>query len=146
MQDWTAGYVAEIGYTHGYYHELNPLRARLAFANAGVVFPEISTACELGFGQGLSVNMHAAGSAVQWHGTDFNPAQAAFARDLAAASGAAAHLRDDAFAEFANRADLPDFDYIGLHGIWSWINDQNGRWMESSPLLCTCYALLAMAP
>ena len=28
----------------------------------------------------------------------------------------------------------------------SWINDQNGRWMESSPLLCTCYALLAMAP
>lgn len=125
MQDWTAGYVAEIGYTHGYYHELNPLRARLAFANAGVVFPEISTACELGFGQGLSVNMHAAGSAVQWHGTDFNPAQAAFARDLAVASGAAAHLRDDAFAEFANRADLPDFDYIGLHGIWSWINDQN---------------------
>jgi len=20
---------------------------------------------------------------------------------------------------------LPDFDYIGLHGIWSWISDEN---------------------
>ena len=34
-QDWTAGYVAEIGYTHGYYPELNPLQARLALLDAG---------------------------------------------------------------------------------------------------------------
>ena len=27
----------------------------------------------------------------------------------------------------------------------SWLNDQNGRWMESSKLLCTAYALLALA-
>ncbi|MBL8751721.1 MAG: terpene cyclase/mutase family protein [Planctomycetes bacterium] len=27
----------------------------------------------------------------------------------------------------------------------SWRNDQNGRWMESSALLCTAYALLALA-
>ena len=26
MTDWTAGYVADIGYTYGYYTELNPLR------------------------------------------------------------------------------------------------------------------------
>ena len=30
MTDWTAGYVADIGYTYGYYTELNPLRVRLA--------------------------------------------------------------------------------------------------------------------
>jgi len=35
MTDWTAGYVADIGYTYGYYQELNPLRARLALLNAG---------------------------------------------------------------------------------------------------------------
>jgi hypothetical protein len=29
MTDWTAGYVADIGYTYGYYTELNPLRVRL---------------------------------------------------------------------------------------------------------------------
>jgi hypothetical protein len=73
MIDWTAGYVADIGYTYAYYTELNPHRVRLAFLNQGLVFPAVVTACELGFGQGLSVNIHAAASVLQWHGTDFNP-------------------------------------------------------------------------
>ena len=125
MSDWTAGYVADIGYTYGYYTELNPLRIKLAFLNQGLVFPEVGSACELGFGQGLSVNCHAAASVAQWHGTDFNPSQASFAQELAAASGAGAKLYDQAFADFCHRPDLPDFDYIGLHGIWSWISDDN---------------------
>ncbi len=119
MSDWTSGYVADIGYTFGYYTELNPLRIRLAFLNQGLAFPEIGTACELGFGQGLSTNIHAAASTIQWSGTDFNPAQAAFAQELATASGANPLLVDNAFDEFLNRDDLPQFDYIGLHGIWS---------------------------
>jgi SAM-dependent methyltransferase len=125
MTDWTAGYVADIGYTFGYYTELNPLRARLALLNAGLVCPEFGSACELGFGQGLSANIHATASITQWHGTDFNPAQAGFAQELAAASGSGARLYDEAFADFANRADLPEFDFIGVHGIWSWISDEN---------------------
>ncbi len=125
MTDWTAGYVADIGYTFGYYNELNPLRLQLTFAQQGLAFPDVGTACELGFGQGLSANLHAAASVVQWHGTDFNPSQAGFAQELAAASGSGAKLYDEAFAEFACRADLPDFDFIGLHGIWSWISDEN---------------------
>lgn len=125
MSDWTSGYVADIGYTFGYYHELNPLRARLAILNSGLTYPEIGVACELGFGQGISVNMHAAASATSWFGTDFNPAQAGFAQELTAISGSDAKLYDDAFADFANRTDLPDFDFIGIHGIWSWISDKN---------------------
>jgi SAM-dependent methyltransferase len=125
MSDWTAGYVADIGYTFGYYPELNPQRMKLAFLNAGLVAPETGTACELGFGQGMSANIHAAASVTQWHGTDFNPSQAGFAQELAAASGSGAQLHDDAFADFCSRPDLPDFDYIGLHGIWSWISDAN---------------------
>lgn len=125
MTDWTAGYVADIGYTFGYYTELNPQRVRLAFLNQGLVFPEMGAACELGFGQGLSANIHAAASVTEWHGTDFNPSQAGFAQELACASGTGARLYDEAFAEFACRAELPDFDYIGLHGIWSWISDEN---------------------
>ena len=125
MSDWTSGYVADIGYTFGYYTELNPVNARLAFLNAGLVPPTEGVHCELGFGQGVSVNVHAAASASTWYGTDFNPAQAGFAQSLAQASGAAAHLVDQAFADFCNRADLPQFDSIGLHGIWSWISDEN---------------------
>lgn len=125
MSDWTAGYVTGIDYTYGYYTELNPLRVKLAFLNAGLVCPEFGTACELGFGQGMSTNIHAAASVTQWHGTDFNPAQAGFSQELAHASGADARLFDEAFADFAHRTDLPNFDYIGVHGIWSWISDAN---------------------
>jgi len=125
MSDWTAGYVADIGYTFGYYSELNPLRVRLAFINKSLIFPESGTACELGFGQGLSTNLHAAASITKWHGTDFNPSQAAFAQELSDISGSGAKLYDEAFLDFANREDLPEFDFIGLHGIWSWISDEN---------------------
>ncbi|HEX4334592.1 MAG TPA: class I SAM-dependent methyltransferase [Polyangiaceae bacterium] len=125
MSDWTSGYVADIGYTYGYYSALNPVRARLPFLNAGLALPVMRTACELGFGQGMSVNLHAAASATEWHGTDFNPSHAAFAQELAGASGSGAALHDAAFAEFCARPDLPDFDYIGLHGIWSWVSDEN---------------------
>jgi hypothetical protein len=125
MSDWTAGYVADIDYTHGYYSELNPLRARLALINAGFIAPRIRNACELGFGQGVSINVHAATSHTEWHGTDFNPTQAAFAQTLNDASGAGARLYDEAFETFFSRPDLPEFDYIGLHGIWSWISPEN---------------------
>jgi len=127
MSDWTSGYVADIGYTFGYYPELNPLRARLAFLDAGLVPPDNGTHCELGFGQGVSTNFHAAASGSTWYATDFNPAQAGFAQSLERVSGANAHLSDEAFADFCTRADLPDFDSIGLHGIWSWVSDENRR-------------------
>jgi len=125
MTDWTSGYVTDIGYTFGYYTDLNPLRIRLAFLNDRLVCPEIGSACELGFGQGLSVNIHAAASPARWYGTDFNPSHAGFAQELAFACGSEARLFDQAFADFCCRTDLPDFDYIGLHGIWSWISDEN---------------------
>lgn len=125
MSNWNEGYVSEIGYTYGYYTELNPLRINLAFLNAGLRIPKVGTACELGFGQGLSTCVHAAASTVSWFGTDFNPAQARFAQDLSDAAGVSTGLYDDSFAEFCSRTDLPDFDYIALHGIWSWISDDN---------------------
>jgi len=127
IDDWTSGYVADIGYTYGYYNELNPLNTRLACLNGGVTPPKIVNACELGFGQGVSVNVHAAASAVQWWGTDFNPAQAGFAQELAAGSGNRASLFDASFEEFCARPDLPEMDYVGLHGIWSWVSDENRK-------------------
>lgn len=124
--DWTAGYVADIGYSSQYYAELNPARLPIALLNAGYAPPRIRTACELGFGQGVSVNMHAAAQPdVEWYGNDFNPSHAAFAAGLAEAAGSKAHLTDQSFAEFFARDDLPDFDFIGLHGVWSWISDEN---------------------
>jgi len=131
MSDWNEGYITDIGYTYGYYTELNPLRARLALLAAGWAAPAMLSdgpACELGMGQGVSVNVHAAASGNTWYGTDFNPSQTAFAQELAGVSGVDAQgtrLFDEAFADFCQRTDLPDFSFIGVHGIWSWISDAN---------------------
>jgi len=127
MRNWTEGYPEGVDYIYGYQPGLNPLRIRLALLNVGIVSPVTMTACELGFGQGVSINLHAAASTTQWFGTDFNPAHVAFATDLAAASGAATNFSDQSFAEYCSRADLPDFDFIGVHGVWSWISDENRR-------------------
>lgn len=129
MTSWTGGYVAELDYTHGYYRELSPLLMQMAMLSkhqdhrAGRPFRYL----ELGFGQGLSLNIHAAACDGEFWGTDFNPSQAANARDLAAASGANVRILDDSFAELAARDDLPEFDIIALHGIWSWVSDETRR-------------------
>jgi hypothetical protein len=129
MSSWTSGYVAEIDYTHGYYREMSPSLLRLAMLNklqAHRVERPL-TYLELGFGQGLSLNIHAAANAGEFWGTDFNPTQASNAKELAAASGANTRVLDSSFAELARRDDLPEFDIIALHGIWSWISPENRR-------------------
>lgn len=113
---------------HGYHRHLNPGELRLAALAAGYApTPDDDDFryLELGFGPGVSVGFHAAATAGTYWGTDANPDHAERARALAAASGAQAHLSDDAFWEFAMRRDLPDFDYIALHGVWSWITDES---------------------
>lgn len=129
MDDWTSGYRADIGYIFGYYNELNPAYVRLALLNAGYDCPQINTACELGFGQGLSIIFHGAGSDTEWYGNDFIPEQAAFAESLAQHSGAKISLFDDSFEDFSRRSDLPKFDFIGLHGIWSWVSAENRKFI-----------------
>lgn len=126
--EWSAGYVTDVNYTFGYYSELNPHRAYLPLITSGYYPPTVATACELGFGQGLSVALHASVQPnIAWSGTDFNPAHACFAKSLVEAAGGSARLSDEAFAEFCGQSDLPDFDFIGLHGVWTWISDDNRR-------------------
>tara|TARA_E500000318_G_scaffold88124_1_gene85249 strand:- start:10681 stop:12207 length:1527 start_codon:yes stop_codon:yes gene_type:complete len=126
---WTEGYISGVDYTHGYYPELSPARLQFSALTEGYDVPEPASDAlsylELGFGQGLSVNIHAAATGGRFWGTDFNPTHAANAQGLAAASGAQLTALDDSFAELAARSDLPAFDIIALHGIWSWISDAN---------------------
>lgn len=127
MSSWSEGYISDIDYTHGYFAEINPQQIIMPFLMAGIAPPKINNACELGFGQGVSLNIHAAASDIKWYGTDFNPNQTLFARTLANKSGKFDDMviADQSFKEFCHRDDLPQFDYIGLHGIWSWISEEN---------------------
>lgn len=124
---WTQGYPTEIDYSTGYYPELSPIMLRFACLNAGVVLPPIEQLnyLELGFGRGVSLNIHAAACDARVWGNDFNPNHVAQANALRSAAGTDAKLLDDSFAELLHRPDLPEFDAIVLHGIWSWVSPQN---------------------
>ena len=130
MNSWNDGYFTDSTYTYGYYRELSPNFMRWCLLSKGLFAPEInenSCHCELGFGQGVSANIHAAATPGKFFGTDFNPAHAAMAKELAEAAGADAKFFEDSFEEFSKREDLPSFDSIGLHGIWSWISAENRK-------------------
>lgn len=128
MSNWASGYVTDIGYTHGYYAELNPLRLPLAFGGVGLLSPQVKNVCELGFGQGVSLAMHATTQHnVTYWGTDFNPSHALHAQNLMNEAGVHANIFDQSFEEFCTRDDLPEFECIYMHGIWSWISESNCR-------------------
>ena len=130
MNDWTDGYVTEVDYTYGFYKEMAPTTMRYALLAAGLEAPPIDkfNYCELGFGQGAGLNLLAAANPQgDFWGTDFNPAHASGAMQLAADAGLTnLHAFDDSFEQFAAR-DLPKFDYITLHGVWSWVGAENCR-------------------
>ncbi|MEE1657968.1 class I SAM-dependent methyltransferase [Microvirga sp. CF3062] len=132
MANWSAGYVVDVEYTHGFYQELTPSLLGFLALLQGIQAPDLGSSlayCELGCGQGFSTNLLAAANPhIQFHATDFNPGHIVGAQSLAQAGGLQnAHFYDDSFADFLDRSDLPDFDFICLHGIYSWISPENRK-------------------
>jgi SAM-dependent methyltransferase len=126
---WNEGYVAEINYTYGFYGELSPLKLALATTLKSVHSPKINQSfnyCELACGRGYSTNLLASAYPhAQFYANDFNPSQIMEAKTLAEEAGTKnVHFFDDSFGEFINQ-DLPSFDFIVLHGIYSWITPEN---------------------
>jgi len=128
--DWNEGCFTDVGYTYGYYREISPVFQRFCLLLNGFASPASgadANHCELGFGQGVSINIHAASNPGHYIGTDFNPSHAAHASSLAGACGNRARLYDDSFEQLLNRDDLPLFDSISLHGIWTWVSRDNHK-------------------
>lgn len=128
MINWNLGYVSDLEYTYGFYPELTPSLLELAMLATKRPIGEVARPiayCELGCGQGLSMNLLAAANPhIEFHATDFNPAQIAGARRLAAeAELPNVTFYDTSFSDFADETGLPEqFDIIALHGIYSWVN------------------------
>jgi hypothetical protein len=132
MNDWSSGYVTDVGYLQVLYRELTPSILHLSALAAGFVAPDPNAPlkyCELGCGHGFSANLLAAASPqIEFHAMDFNPGFIHGARLLAQAAGTAnVHFHEKSFAEFAVDRDLPEFDIIALHGVYSWISSENRR-------------------
>lgn len=129
MDDWTDGYATEIPYSVNHFPEMAPAHLNLALLHLGRAAPSLEQAftyLELGFGQGLGLNMLAATHPQgQFFGNDFMPAHVQGAQRLAEHAGLSnLHLFEDSFAQLLTR-DLPPMDYIVLHGVYTWVNDEN---------------------
>ena len=129
--EWTQGYVADIEYIHGFYPELAPEQLAMAALLRGIKPPTLEegfTYFELGCGQGDSLNLLAACNPQgRFYGNDFNPTHVAGAQTLADTAGLKnVTILEKSFQELQSM-DLPRFDFICLHGIYSWINTENRR-------------------
>ena len=125
---WNEGYFTEDTYTYGYYRDISPFYQQYCLLTHGYdvrITDENTCHCELGYGQGVSVNIHAAAVPGHWVGTDFNPAHTSHANLLCEAAQTDAQFSECSFAEMLERKNMPMFDSISLHGIWSWISQEN---------------------
>ncbi len=132
--DWAHGYRTDIEYVSNFYATLNPDQLLLKTVLSGFrpPAPVVATApgarqityCELGFGQGVTLNYMAARDPDgHYYGIDHNPIHAANARALADAAGLDnLTIIEESFSDLET-LDLPDFDIVVLHGVYSWITD-----------------------
>lgn len=132
--DWTAGYASDVEYTAGFYREQSPAALNFACVLNGIEPVDTSrtfTYFELGFGRGLTANILAAAHANgRFWAADFNPAHVAGARQLASDAGLSnLTLLENSFEDLAEgRVEgLPQFDFITLHGIYTWVTAENRR-------------------
>jgi SAM-dependent methyltransferase len=132
---WTKGYRTDLQYTFGLYPFLNPDLLFLTSLLRGVAPPTAVvsggtrnrrslTYCELGCGQGLTLNFLAARDPDgQYFGIDYNPNQISNARNFAkAAKLENVRFLEESFADL-NDVTIPDCDVMVMHGIWTWIEE-----------------------
>jgi SAM-dependent methyltransferase len=131
---WSEGYVVDLDYTHGYFRDLSPAYLRFAALLGGVAADEAPayTYYELGCGNGYSTALHAATNPLaRFCGVDFNPTHIHSAQKLAQQAGLGnVRFLEKSFGELLEM-ELEDADLITLHGVWSWVGDeQRGQVLE----------------
>lgn len=125
VSDRADGYVTELPYTPGYHEGLDPGFVTHRLRELGFAVPPIRRACELGFGRGINLAVHAVAGTAQWWGNDLLREHVEGVRALTGGLTDRLQVTAETFAEFFVRADLPIFDFIGLHGVWSWVSADN---------------------
>lgn len=120
-----SAYVLDAPYTWSYFEFQNPLLMSFIARLNGYQMPSIDepfTYCDLGCGNGVSVNLLAS-TFPQGHfyGIDFNAEHIANAQAIADKAGLKNVTFIDASFEQYEKSDPPKFDFIAMHGIYSWV-------------------------
>lgn len=120
-----AGYLSDVEYTGEFYDHLAPAWLSYIAAVNGRGAPRLDRRfswCELGCGKGVTAlvlaALHPEG---EFHACDLNPAHVEHARGLQRSAGVGnLHLHTAGFGDMVD-ADLPEFDFVVLHGVYSWV-------------------------
>ncbi len=125
---WADGYVTEIEYEYYYFGDLAPSLMDYVCLQMGHRPPVVGGEyhyCELGCGLGLSsLALAAANPRGRFVAVDLNPNHVVTARRLADEAGIDnVEFIEGSFEDLGDR-DLPPFDYVGLHGVWSWVSPE----------------------
>jgi SAM-dependent methyltransferase len=120
------GYLTDVAYIPGFYPHLAPVALRYVASLNRVVPPAAQgfRYLELGCGLGRALTTLAAANPTgEFVGVDVNPEHtAAAAREIAAGDLKNARVITADFGHLP--ADLGSFDYIALHGVFSWVSPQ----------------------
>jgi SAM-dependent methyltransferase len=121
------GYVTDVPYVRSFTRELAPAWLDHVALVAGFAPPPRDSGfawCDLGCGHGVTAAILAATHpAGEFHGIDANPAHIESANRFAAESGIPNVRFHAAGFEQARGFDLPQFDYIVSHGVYSWVDE-----------------------
>jgi SAM-dependent methyltransferase len=128
---WSQGYVTDTHYTDSFFRELSPAWLNYVAVLNGVAPRTLDrpfTYLELGCGFGSSTIANAgAFPQGEFHACDFNPAHIEGGKRHAAALGIGNVLFHEASFDRLLSFDLPPFDFIALHGVYSWVGAEARR-------------------
>jgi len=128
------GYILETEYVKRFFHNLNPL-----IMNYNVLLKGLSpidtdkpfTYFELGCGQGMSSNLLAvANPNGEFFANDHNSQHIDYANSIAKIAGTGNVTFYEKNFKDMLKEKLPEFDFITLHGIYSWVGDENRQYIK----------------
>ena len=119
-----AGYITDVAYIPGFYANMAPVAIRYVAALNRVTPPKVADGfryLELGCGLGRSLTtLAAANPKGEFVGVDVNPDHTAFIeKEIAASQLKNARVITSDFGHLPE--DLGRFEFIALHGVWSWV-------------------------
>lgn len=123
----STGYVTDVAYLPGYYPFMAPARMRYVASLQGIQPPAVKEGfhfLELGCGFGSTLlTLAAANPRGRFTGVDFMPVHTEkIEREVASTNLRNVRVLCADFAKMP--ADLPQFDFIALHGVFSWVSPE----------------------
>lgn len=122
-------YVIDVQYVYNFWSQHTPLHLDFTAFMNGYAVPsrESFHYLELGCGQGYALCLQAAAYPEgQFYGVDMNPAHIKNCQDMVEKSALEnVTLIEDTFSGLLDKINnLPLMDYICLHGVYTWVNDE----------------------